>query len=64
MREKNLVSKFFENIDMDTGMIVYGVDDTMKSVINGVVETVVCWEGLPHHRVQVKNKETGGRQIL
>jgi peptide chain release factor subunit 1 len=44
---------------MDTGMIVYGVDDSMKSIINGVVETIICWEGLPHHRVQVKNKETG-----
>jgi peptide chain release factor subunit 1 len=73
VREKNLVSKFFENIDMDSGtksqlinisgLVVYGVDDTMKSITSGAVETIVCWEGLTHNRVVLKNRETGGTHI-
>lgn len=42
-------------------MVVYGIEDTMKSVINGVVETIVCFEGLTHLRTQLKNKETNGK---
>ena len=30
--EKKLISKFFEEISMDTGMIVFGVDDTMRAL--------------------------------
>lgn len=30
--EKKLVSKFFQEIDLDTGMIVFGVDDTMRAM--------------------------------
>jgi peptide subunit release factor 1 (eRF1) len=36
---------------MDTGLTVYGVDDTMRSITSGAVETIVCWEGLTHNRV-------------
>lgn len=43
---------------MDSGLVVYGIEDTMKSVINGLVETIICFEGLTHHRATMKNKET------
>jgi peptide chain release factor subunit 1 len=32
VQEKKLISKFFEEIAMDTGMIVFGVEDTMKAL--------------------------------
>jgi peptide chain release factor subunit 1 len=63
VREKNLVSKFFENIDMDTGLVVYGVDATMRTILAGGVETIVVWEGLSHNRVAMVNKETGEKFI-
>lgn len=53
-----MVSKFFENIDMDTGLVVYGIEETMKSVQSGAVESILCWEGITHNRVTLKNKET------
>ena len=58
VREKNLVSKFFENIDMDTGMVVYGVQDTMKAFENSTLDVIVCFEGLEYLRVELLNKET------
>lgn len=44
---------------MDTGMVVYGIEDTMKSIVGGAVETIVCWEALSYNRVVMKNRETG-----
>lgn len=42
---------------------MYGIDDTMKTIIAGGVETIVCWEGLTHNRVALTNKETGEKHI-
>lgn len=36
--EKKLVSKFFEEIALDTGMIVFGVEDTMRALELGAIE--------------------------
>jgi peptide chain release factor subunit 1 len=44
--EKKLVSKFFEEIALDTGMIVFGVDDAMKALEMGAVETLLLFEDL------------------
>lgn len=64
MREKNLISKFFENIDTDSGLVVYGIEDTMKALVSGAVETIVCWEGLTQNRVVMRDKETGEGNII
>lgn len=32
VHEKKLISKFFQEIALDTGMIVFGVEDTMKAL--------------------------------
>ena len=45
-------------------MVVYGIEDTMKSIVGGAVETIVCWEALSYNRVIVKNRETGGNQFF
>jgi hypothetical protein len=30
----------------------------MKSVQSGAVESILCWEGVSHNRVILKNKDT------
>jgi peptide subunit release factor 1 (eRF1) len=45
---------------MDTGLVVYGVEDSVRAILAGGVETIVCWEALPYNRVALKNRETGG----
>jgi peptide chain release factor subunit 1 len=59
VREKNLISQFFEEISKDSGMVVYGIEESMKTLESGAVENLICWEGLEHFRVQLKNKDTG-----
>lgn len=60
IREKNLVGQFFENIDKDTGMIVYGVQDTMRAVEANTLKTLICVDVLQYLRVEVQSKMNDG----
>ena len=62
--EKKLVSKFFEEIALDTGMIVFGVDDTMKALELGAVETVLLFEELDINRYVLKNPVKGDTKTI
>ena len=58
MKEKNLISDFFEHVALGDGMVVYGVQDTMKLVEAGAVGKIVCYEELNYVRVMLRNVET------
>nr|AAT39329.1 eukaryotic release factor 1 [Holosticha sp. HL-2004] len=62
--EKKLVSKFFEEIALDTGMIVFGVDDTMRALEMGAIETMLLFEDLEVTRYVVKNPLKGSTKTL
>lgn len=62
--EKKLVSKFFEEIALDTGMIVFGVEDTMKALEMGAIETVLLFEDLEVNRYVIKNPVKGDTKTL
>lgn len=62
--EKKLVSKFFEEISLDTGMIVFGVEDTMKALELGAVETILLFEELEITRYVIKNPIKGDTKTL
>jgi peptide chain release factor subunit 1 len=51
--EKKLVSKFFEEIALDTGMVVFGVEDTMKAMEVGALETMMLFEELEVNRYEL-----------
>jgi peptide chain release factor subunit 1 len=59
VQEKKIVSKFFENISMDTGMVVFGVEDTMKAFEEGNAERLLMFENLETMRYIVKNPVKG-----
>lgn len=62
--EKKLVSKFFEEIALDTGMIVFGVEDTMKALELGAIDQVLLFEELEITRYVIKNPVKGDTKIL
>jgi len=62
--EKKLVSKFFEEIAMDTGMVVFGVEDTMKALEIGALETMMLFEDLEVTRYEIKHPVKGDKRIL
>ncbi|KAJ3177480.1 Eukaryotic peptide chain release factor subunit 1 [Geranomyces variabilis] len=59
IQEKKLIQKYFDEISQDTGKICYGVEDTLKALDLGAVETLIVWEDLEHSRYTLKNPSTG-----
>ncbi|KAG0497497.1 hypothetical protein HPP92_002188 [Vanilla planifolia] len=59
IQEKKLIGKYFEEISQDTGKYAFGVDDTLKALEMGAVETLIVWENLDVNRYVLKNSATG-----
>lgn len=59
IQEKRLIGKYFDEISQDTGKYVFGVDDTLKALEMGAVETLIVWESLETNRYVLKNAVTG-----
>lgn len=57
MKEKALVSEFFDHIALGDNMVIYGIQDTMKLVESGAVGKIICYEGLEHMRIKLRNPE-------
>eukprot|EP00826_Nyctotherus_ovalis_P024234 TRINITY_DN1876_c0_g1_i10.p1 TRINITY_DN1876_c0_g1~~TRINITY_DN1876_c0_g1_i10.p1 ORF type:complete len:449 (-),score=166.01 TRINITY_DN1876_c0_g1_i10:145-1491(-) len=57
VQEKKLITKFFEEINLDSPKIVFGVEDTMKMFEMSAVELIIVWENLEYIRVTLKNPE-------
>ena len=59
VQEKKVIGRFFENIALDTGMIVFGVEDTMKAMEVGALECMLLYENIEINRYEIKNPVTG-----
>nr|AAK07830.1 eukaryotic release factor 1B [Euplotes aediculatus]AAK70862.1 polypeptide chain release factor 1 [Euplotes aediculatus] len=55
VEEKNLISKYFEQIALDTGMIVFGVEDTLHSLEIGALDLLMCFENLEINRYEIRD---------
>lgn len=58
IQEKQLIGKYFDEISQDTGKFCFGVDDTMKALEMGAVETLIMWENLDVIRFTLKEKDS------
>ena len=58
------MSKFFEEIALDTGMVVFGVEDTMKALEVGALETMMLFEDLEINRYVLKNPVKGDTKVV
>ncbi|KAJ4906904.1 Eukaryotic peptide chain release factor subunit 1-1 [Raphanus sativus] len=65
IREKALVRRFLEEISRKTGRYVYGVDDTLNTLVSGLgaVETLIVWQDLDINRYVLNNNATGENVI-
>ncbi|KAF7813444.1 Eukaryotic peptide chain release factor subunit 1-3 [Senna tora] len=59
IQEKRLIGKYLEEIGQDTGKYVFGVDDTLKALEMGAIETLIVWEFLDMNRYVLKHSTTG-----
>jgi len=64
IQEKKLINKYFDQISQDTGRYCFGVEDTLRALEMGAVETLICWENLDIQRYVLRNHATGEDKIL
>ena len=59
VQEKRLIQKYFDEISQDTGKYCFGIDDTLKALELGAVETLIVWENLDITRYALRNAAGG-----
>jgi peptide chain release factor subunit 1 len=57
LQEKRLLQKYFDEISTG-GKVTFGVDETIKAMEAGAVQTLIVWESLDIARVQLRNPVT------
>jgi len=58
IQEKKLVSKFLDEIAMDSGRYCFGIKETMQGLEAGAVETLIIWENFEMSRIVILNPHT------
>lgn len=53
-----LAGKYFDEISQDTGRYCFNVNDTLKALEMGAVETLIVWENLEVTRYVLKDHST------
>lgn len=53
-----MIGKFFEEISLDTGMIVFGVADTMKALEASAIKVIMVYDEIDITRYEIKNPLT------
>jgi len=64
IQEKKLIGKYFDEISQDTGRFCFGVEDTLKALEMGAVETLIVWENLETQRITLKNHTAEDDRVL
>ncbi|KAL7613836.1 hypothetical protein Lser_V15G05123 [Lactuca serriola] len=59
IQEKCLIGKYFEEINLDRGKYVVGIDDTLEALHMGAMETLLVWENLEINRYVLSNNVSG-----
>ncbi|GAA5833932.1 hypothetical protein JCM3766R1_002476 [Sporobolomyces carnicolor] len=63
VQEKKLIQQYFDEISHDTGKYCFGVDDTLRGLEMGAVETLIVWENLDVTRHYLRDS-TGAEHIV
>lgn len=64
LREKKLIDGFMQEIALDSGKYVFGVEDTIKALENGAVSKLIVWEELDIMKFTLTNPNTGEKKFL
>ncbi|CAG9325111.1 unnamed protein product [Blepharisma stoltei] len=64
IREKAIISQFFEEIAQDTKKYCYGIEDTMRALLMGSCEKVILYENLSAVRTLLRHPESGREDIV
>ncbi|KAG8217285.1 peptide chain release factor eRF aRF subunit 1 [Butyriboletus roseoflavus] len=62
VQEKKLIQRYFDEISQDTNKYCFGIDDTLRALELGAVETLIVWENLDVTRYVLRN--AAGAEII
>ncbi|KIY62510.1 peptide chain release factor eRF/aRF subunit 1 [Cylindrobasidium torrendii FP15055 ss-10] len=62
VQEKKLIQRYFDEISQDTGKYCFGIEETLKALELGAVETLIVWENLDITRYSLRNG--AGEEII
>ncbi|KAI9018120.1 eukaryotic peptide chain release factor subunit 1 [Phycomyces nitens] len=55
VQEKKLIQTYFDEISQDSGKYCFGIDDTLKALELGAVESLIVWENLETKRYVLRD---------
>ncbi|KAG9509452.1 Eukaryotic peptide chain release factor subunit 1, partial [Fragariocoptes setiger] len=64
IQEKKLVNRYFDEVNLDSGKFCFGIQDTMRGLEMGAVDTIIAWENLDIERYVLIKPSTGEKEIL
>lgn len=62
MEEKKIIKKFMREVYTGKGLGIYGIFDVIKSLQNGMVDTVIVTDDIAYFKIDVKCKRCGNIQ--
>lgn len=63
VQEKRLLTRFLDEVSRDTGRYCFGVEDTLRALEMGAVETLIVWESLSTLRLQLRHPQSDEVQV-
>ncbi|CAF1328604.1 unnamed protein product [Adineta steineri] len=64
IQEKKLISRYFDEVSKDSGQYCFGIDETLKALEMGAVETLIVWENFDVMRYVLRNPQTQEKRVL
>ncbi|CAF4070907.1 unnamed protein product [Rotaria sp. Silwood2] len=64
IQEKKLISRYFDEVSKDSGQYCFGIEETLKALEMGAVETLIVWENFDVMRYVLRNPQTQETKVL
>jgi peptide chain release factor subunit 1 len=64
MEEKRLMKKFMTEVYSERGLAIYGFNDVLKSLKNGIVDTVIIIDDIQFEEIKLKCKKCNAEKVI
>jgi peptide chain release factor subunit 1 len=64
MEEKRLMKKFMTEVYSERGLAIYGFNDVLKSLKNGIVDTVIIIDEIQFEEIKLKCKKCNAEKVI
>jgi len=63
-KKKKLIARYFDEVSKDSGQYCFGIDETLKALEMGAVETLIVWENFDVMRYVLRNPQSQETKVL